>query len=100
MSIAIDLLKTQHIGIRDLKEHLSTKVLDEPIVITDRGTPVSVNLPYSDMLELIDILDELSDSETIKTVLEGREAIKEGVEGIPVSNLFDKIRTQRNEIQG
>lgn len=82
MSIATDLLKAQHIGIRDLKEHLSTRVLNEPLIITDRGTPVSVNLPYSDVLELVDILDEISDSKTIETVLEGREAIKEGIRGL------------------
>jgi len=100
VGIATDLLKAQHIGIRDLKEHLSTRILNEPLVITDRGTPVSVNLPYSEVLVLVDILDEISDTGTVETVLEGREAIKEGVEGVPVSNLFDKIRAQRNEIRG
>ncbi len=94
MSIATDLLRAHHIGIRDLKEHLSTKFLDEILVITDRGTPVSVNLPYSDVLELIDILDELADVEAMATIAEGREAIKAGAKGIPVSNLFDRIRTK------
>ena len=100
LSMATDLLKAQHIGIRDLKEHLSTRVLNEPLVITDRGTPVSVNLPYSDMLELVDILDELSDPGIVETILEGKKAIKEGTEGVPVSNLFDRIKAQRNEIRG
>lgn len=95
MSIAADLLKAHHIGIRDLKEHLSTKFLNETLVITDRGTPVSVNLPYSDLLELIDILDELSEPETIKAVQEGRKAIKAGTKGTPVSTVFNRIRTKR-----
>jgi hypothetical protein len=94
MSIAVDLLKAHHIGIRDLKEHLSTKFLNNLLVITDRGKPVSVNLPYSDVLELMDIVDELTDPETIAAISEGREAIKEGAEGVPVSNLFSKIRTK------
>lgn len=98
MNIAADLLKAQHIGIRDLKEHLSTKVLNEPLVITDRGTPVSVNLPYTDVLELVDIINELSDPGIVETILEGKKAIKEGAEGTPVSNLFDRIRAERNEI--
>lgn len=95
MGIATDLLKANRVGIRDLKEHLSGEFLNETLVITDRGTPVSVNLPYSDVLELMDILDELSDPGTVKAVQEGRKAIKAGVEGIPVSKVFDKIRTKR-----
>ena len=92
MSIAIDVLKAEHVGIRDFKEHLSTKVLSDLLVITDRGIPVSVNLPYSDMLELVDVVDELSDMGTIKNVQEGRKAIASGAKGVPVSNLFKKVR--------
>ena len=95
MTVATDLLKAQHIGLRGLKEHLSTKFLNEILVITDRGIPVSVNLPYSDMLELMDILDELADLKTIVTIDEGRKAIKAGVKGIAVSNLFKRIRAKR-----
>jgi len=60
MGIATDLLKADHIGIRELKKKLSASFLKKPLIITDRRMPVSVNLPYSDMLELIDILDEES----------------------------------------
>ena len=95
MSVATDLLKANHVGIRDFKEHLSGEFLNETLVITDRGTPVSVNLPYSDVLELMDILDELSDPGTVKAVQEGRKAIKAGAEGIHVSKVFDRIRAKR-----
>ncbi|GAG68990.1 unnamed protein product [marine sediment metagenome] len=95
MSLATNLLKASHIGIRNFKKLLSTKLLDELIVITNRGTPVSVNIPYSDALELIDILDELADLETISAVEEARKAIRSGVTGIPVSDLFNRIRKKR-----
>jgi PHD/YefM family antitoxin component YafN of YafNO toxin-antitoxin module len=95
MSIAADLLKADHIGVRDLKTQLSSKLLGDLLVITDRGKPVSVNLPYSDVLELIDILDELTDPETLAMIAEGRKAIKAGAEGIPVANLFSRIRSSR-----
>ena len=95
MRIATDLLKASHVGIRDFKERLSTNFLKDPLIITDRGTPVSVNLPYSDMLELIDLLDELSDTETLATVREGRKTIASGAKGIPVSALFRKKRVNR-----
>lgn len=95
MNISTDFLKAQRIGIRDLKEHISTKYLSGILVITDRGTPISVNLPYSDLLELIDILDELADIETVEAVVKGRESIKKGAKGVSVSKLFSKIRTGR-----
>ena len=94
MSIATDLLKAEHVGIRDIKEHLSTRLLKDILVITDRGTPVSVNLPYLDVLELVDIIDEVTDLETMAVVSEARRAIREGSKGIPVANLFNRIRAQ------
>ena len=92
MKIAIDLLKANHVGIRELKGNLTTGLLRRPLVITDRGIPVSVSLPYSDILELMDILDEVSDSQTVATVREGKEAIRRGNAGVPVSHLFRKFR--------
>jgi len=94
MSIATDLLKANHVGIRDIKEHLSAQLLKDILVITDRGIPVSVNLPYSDVLELVDILDEVADLETMAVVSEARGTIREGSKGIPVANLFNRIRAQ------
>jgi hypothetical protein len=94
MSIATDLLKAEHVGIRDIKEHLSTRLLKDILVITDRGTPVSVNLPYLDVLELVDIIDELTDLETMAMVSEARMAIREGSKGISVANFFKRIRAQ------
>jgi len=90
MGIATDLLKAERVGIRELKKKLSASFLKKPLIITDRKTPVSVNLPYSDMLELIDILDELSDVETLNIVKEGRKAIYSGAKGISVSDVFEK----------
>lgn len=95
MSIAIELLKAPHVGIRDIKEHLSKQLLKDVLVITDRGIPVSVNLPYSDVLELADIMDEITDLETMGAVQEGRKTIREGTKGIPVAQLFKRIRERR-----
>ena len=43
MTTAVDILKAKHCGIREYKEHLSTTLLKDLVVITDRGKPVSVN---------------------------------------------------------
>ncbi len=92
MNIAAEILKAPHMGIRDIKEHISKQLLKKMLVITDRGVPVSVNLPYSDVLELTDIVDELTDLETITIVQEGRRAIHEGAKGLPVGQLFKRVR--------
>jgi len=95
MSISTDLLKADRVGVRDLKEHLSKKFLAKALVITDRGVPISVNLPYSDVLELTDIIDELLDSRVVADVFNSRKAIRRGAKGIGVSRLFNKIRASR-----
>ncbi len=59
MSIATDLIKADHVGIRQLKGSASTKLFEHMFVITTKGEPVSVNVPYSDIVELIDIMDEI-----------------------------------------
>ncbi len=92
MSIAADLLKANHIEIRDLKEHLTREYLKETLVITERGIPISVNIPYFDVLELVDILEEISDPKIIALVQEGRHAIKRGAKVIPAAPLFKKMR--------
>ena len=89
MTTAVDLLKAKHCGIREYKEHLSTTLLKDFVVITDRGKPISVNLPYEEML---DIFDEILDPETVNDVLESRKSINSGGKGIPVSTLFNKFK--------
>ena len=92
MSIATSLLKADYVGVKEFRAHLS-KILKghKPCIVTDRGHPTNVLLPYSDMIELADILDELSDPETIETIKQGRKAIESGAQGIPVSKLFKKL---------
>ena len=92
MTTAVDLLKAQHFGIREYKEHLSTRLLKKFAVITDRGKPISVNLPYDEVLEILDIFDEVTDPETIDAVLSGRKSIQSGSKGVPASKLFSKLR--------
>lgn len=93
MKIATSLLKARHVGVRELKANLS-KFLKEntTMVITDHGTPTNVIVAYEDIVELVDILDELMDKATMNSIQEGRNAIAAGSKGVPVSNLFNKMR--------
>jgi antitoxin (DNA-binding transcriptional repressor) of toxin-antitoxin stability system len=97
MTVVKALLEARHIGVRDLREHLSKRLKEKKaIVITEHGTPTRVIFAYQDVVELIEVLDELQDRAAIQTVWEGRKAIKAGAEGVPVSRLFRRIRESRN----
>lgn len=96
MNVATALLRANHMGIRDFKDHLSSVLKRAgPTVITDNGTPQNVVMPYEDVMELIDILDELQDPDTLKIIAKGRKAIKRGAKGRLVSKLFGKIMAKR-----
>lgn len=96
MTVTTALLNAKYVGIRDLREHLSKRLKgSKVIVVTEHGTPTKVILSYRDMVELIEVLDELRDQTAIQAIQEGRKAIKEGSEGIPVNRLFNQVRTSR-----
>ena len=91
MNISSAVLKAEHVGVRDFKNHMSIKLLSDTRIITDRGKPISVNMPFEDMMELIDIIDELFDTNTLSLVAEGRKAVKAGAKGRPVEKLFKTV---------
>ena len=95
MGLANDLLRAPHLGVRDLRNHFSDALKEnDMLVVTEHGHPTRVLIPYEEMLEIIDLLDELKDREVMKTVMEGKKAVKEHSKGIPVSKLFKKIRAR------
>lgn len=95
MNIARVMLKADYVGVRELKAHLFGLLKGKkPLIVTEHGTPQNVILPYEDMMEMVDILDELQDPETLRVIQEGRRAIKRGAKGRLVSKLFAKIRAR------
>jgi PHD/YefM family antitoxin component YafN of YafNO toxin-antitoxin module len=96
MTLASILLKAPHIGVRQFKARLSRFLKSKnPLIITDRGVPVEIVIPYVEALEMVDLIDEATDLETLSLVQEGRDAIKKGAKGISVERLFKKIRKER-----
>ena len=93
MNIAINLFKAPHVGVRELKEKLSSFLKkDSPLIVTDHGEPTKVIVPYTEMVELLDILDEMSDPETLAAVAAGRKSIRQGAKGIAV---LDSLRARK-----
>ena len=96
MTTATELLKAPHIGIRDLRIHLSQKLKShEPLIVTDHGEPKKVILEYQDIVDLVDTFEELQDPTTVKLIRETQKASQRGQKGIPVSRLFNQIRAAR-----
>ena len=94
MTIAAALMKASHVGVRELRLHLSRRLKsNNPLVVTEHGTPTKVIISYQDMVELADVIDELQDSKTLRAVTRARRAVKSGARGIPVSRLFRSLRS-------
>ena len=91
MSISRALLKAKTIGIRKFRDKLSKLMkTHEMFVVTEHGHPTSVVLPYNDIMEIVDILDELRDKNAIKAVTSGRKSISSGVKGILAKTVFKR----------
>ncbi|MFH0772220.1 MAG: hypothetical protein V1933_06340 [Candidatus Omnitrophota bacterium] len=93
MNIANVLLRAESVGVRNFRNGLSHFIAEnKPLIITERGSPASVLLPYNDILEIVDVLEELEDKQVLKLVAQGRRAIRKGLKGIPVFVSFKRGR--------
>lgn len=73
------LMGAKHVGIRELKDHLSAWLgKGAPLVATDRGQPTHFVVPYAEMIEIIEILEELSDGGLVERVLAARKGYRKG----------------------
>ena len=86
MTISNALLRAKSIGVRNFRDGASRFIRKhEFLIITERGAPASVLLPYNDILEIVDILEELENKKILKTIAEGRRSIHRGAKGILAS---------------
>ncbi|MBI4432767.1 MAG: type II toxin-antitoxin system Phd/YefM family antitoxin [Candidatus Omnitrophica bacterium] len=89
-----EILNARHIGIRDLKIHLSEKLRSRrPLVITEHGKPKKIILSYQDTVEMFEMIEELRDNALHKLVRLSRSSPIH--KAIDVSAVFGKIRSQR-----
>jgi len=96
MSLATKILRSERVGVKHLKNNLSEYLKEkDTIVVTNRGKPTNIILSYNEALDLIDIVEELSDPELLQTIQEGRKAIAVGAEGVDVQDAFEEFRSNR-----
>ena len=91
MTLAAALLRAPRIGAREFRNKACSFInMGKAYLITEHGHPAGVFLPYEDALELVDIIDEFNDSKALKTIAEGRRAIRKGARGILLSDSLKK----------
>jgi len=85
------LLKARHVGIRELKDHLSELLKEgKPLVATEHGTPKYFLVPYEEMTELVEMVEELSDAHLVAQVQEARVEYRTG-KWKPVSGIWKRL---------
>lgn len=91
MNLGKALLRARSIGVRNFRDKVSSLIHShEMFVVTEHGSPTSVLLPYDDVLEIVDVLDELRDKDTLNAVVQGRKAISRGAKGVIASKVLRK----------
>jgi hypothetical protein len=59
-------------------------------MVVSHGKPVSFLVPYEEMLDLVDMLDELKDSRLVKEIERARGEYAKG-KAVPAERLFRKM---------
>ncbi|MDD5629799.1 MAG: hypothetical protein PHU21_12085, partial [Elusimicrobia bacterium] len=73
------ILKARHVGVKELKNNLSIIFRTrKPIVATDRGQPAYMLIPYDEMVNLLEMLEESRDQALVSLVQSGRKAYSAG----------------------
>ncbi|MBI5881946.1 MAG: type II toxin-antitoxin system Phd/YefM family antitoxin [Elusimicrobia bacterium] len=90
---AIDLLRAEHVGLRELKANMSGYAHSKkPVIATDHGKPLRVLVSYEDMVSILEMLRDLLAPKTAAALTRGRKAIESGAKGIPARRTLDKLR--------
>ncbi|MBI4677329.1 MAG: hypothetical protein HY748_07075 [Elusimicrobia bacterium] len=92
MSLAAQLLRAESIGVRELKNHLSAVLhRGKPRIVTERNKPRHFLVPYEDMMEIIEIIEELSDPKLLVQLAQTRESYRKG-KWVPLETTAKDLR--------
>ena len=87
-----EMLHATHMGVRELKNNLPSVLhSNKPVVATEHGKPTYFLLPYKEMVEIVEMLEEARDAELVSLVREGRAAYAKGG-WKPASKLWKKLK--------
>jgi antitoxin (DNA-binding transcriptional repressor) of toxin-antitoxin stability system len=89
---AISLLrKAKPVNVREAQAQLSKLIRSKsPSMVLSHGKPVSFLVPYGDMLDLVETLDELKDQKLLGEIKRARSEYAQG-KPVPAERLFKKL---------
>lgn len=85
------LRQSRPVNVREAQANLSRLIRSKkPSLVLSHGKPVSFLVPYDEMLDLLDMLDELKDQKLLEEIARARSEYAEG-KAVPAERLFRKI---------
>ena len=91
MSVTSLLRKARPVNVREAQAQLSKLIRSKaPSMVLSHGKPVSFLVPYEEMLDLLDTLDELKDTKLLREIERARVEYAQG-KAIPAERLFKKM---------
>lgn len=90
MSSADLLRKAKPVNVREAQAQLSKLIRSKsPSMVLSHGKPVSFLVPYEDMLDLVESLDELKDKKLLNEIVRARTEYAQG-KAVPAERLLKK----------
>ena len=85
------LRQAKPVNIREAQAKLSSLIRSKkPSLVLSHGKPVSFLVPYEEMLDLLEMLDELKDKKLMEQITSARSEYAEG-KSVPAERLFKKL---------
>ncbi|OGW59297.1 MAG: hypothetical protein A2V83_09995 [Nitrospirae bacterium RBG_16_64_22] len=85
------LKEARPLNVREAQAGLSWLIRSKkPSMVVSRGKPVSFLVPYEEMLDLLDTLDELKDAGLLDEIARARTEYAEG-KAVPAERLLSKM---------
>lgn len=91
MGVGNLLRNAKPVNVREAQAQLSKLIRSKsPSMVLSHGKPVSFLVPYEDMLNLVETLDELKDKKLLGEIERARTEYAQGKQ-VPVERLFKKM---------
>jgi antitoxin (DNA-binding transcriptional repressor) of toxin-antitoxin stability system len=91
MTTASLLRKAKPVNVREAQAKLSRLIRSKaPSMVLSHGRPVSFLIPYEEMLDLLEMVDEMKDQMLLKEIARARAEYAKG-KAVPAEPLFRKM---------
>lgn len=91
VSLSSLLWNARPVNVREAQAQLSKLIHSKsPSMVLSHGKPVSFLVPYEDMLDLVEALDELKDKKLLGEIKRARTEYAQG-KAVPAERLFKKM---------